>query len=104
MLRTWDPITGAPMLAFGDRTAKFAGVATIGWATTGSTKTGTLVDARFTQYAGCIPFATAIGGGLNPRGGAPTLTISGTTLTWAYPLDYAAAFSRPDTTFIYGIF
>lgn len=92
------------MLRLGDRIAKFMGLATVGWATTGGQQSGTITDARFTQYPGCQAFAIVISGGFDTRGGAVRISISGNTLTWSYPLAYSASYTRGDASFIYGIF
>ncbi len=92
------------MLGLGDRVAKFMGIASVGWSTTGGTRSGTITDARFTQYPGCTSFAIMIDGGFDTRGGGVQLSISGNTLTWSYPLAASASYTRGDATFIYGIF
>ncbi len=92
------------MLRLGDRIAKFMGQATVGWSTTGGQRSGTITDARFTQYPGCQPFAFVVRGGFDTRGGGLQLSISGNTLTWSYPTAAAASYTRGDATFMYGIF
>lgn len=91
------------MLALGDRLYKFAGKASIGWDYTGGQKSGSITDSRFTQYAGCQPFWFIIAGGFNPRWGGVSFSISGNTLTWNYQMPQENSSTRPNTTFVYGI-
>lgn len=103
MLRTWDA-QGRQTLNIDTRMAKFMGVASIGWDYTGGTKSGVINDARFTQYAGCTPYVMVISGNIDIGGYMPALTISGNTLTWTFPRDQSVNYTRPNTTFMYGIF
>jgi hypothetical protein len=103
MLRTWDA-AGRQTLGIDTRIAKFMGVATVGWDYTGGTKSGVIVDGRFTQYANVQPFVMVISGSIDVGGYMPQLTISGNTLTWNYTKDAAQTYTRPNTTFMYGIF
>jgi hypothetical protein len=103
MLNTWDA-AGRQTLSTNTRVAKFMGVASIGWDYTGGTKSGTITDTRFTQYPNVQPFALVISGNIDIGGYMPTLSISGTTLTWTYPRDQSVNYTRPKTTFMFGIF
>ena len=80
------------------RVLKIFTTATIGTGFT-TASTGTITDARFTQYAGCVPFVAIIGGSYGAPIVNPTLSITGTVLTWTFP-----SASQPVTTFMYGIF
>lgn len=104
MLQSWDVNTGQPMVQIGDRLYKFLGIASVGYSYTGTAQSGTIVDGRFTAYPACVPFAFVLDGGLQTRGGSPSLNISGNTLTWSYPLSGSNTDWRPNTTFAYGIF
>jgi hypothetical protein len=86
------------------RMAKFFGVASIGWSHTNTTRTGTITDSRFTSIQGGTPFAVVVSGGFNVNGGGALFSISGDTLTWAFPIESPADSStRPNTTFAYGV-
>jgi hypothetical protein len=81
------------------RVLKIFNSATIGTGyTTGAT--GTITDARFTAYSGCVPWVAVVVGAFYPPQYNPVLSISGNVLTWTFP-DSA---TTPVTTFIYGIF
>jgi len=103
MLQTWDA-SGRQTLKLDSRMAKFMGVASIGWNNTGSTKSGTISDSRFSQYPNVVTFVCVINGLIDIGGYMPTFTISGNTLTWTFPRDAASQATRPNTVFTYGIF
>lgn len=103
MLRTWDA-AGRQTLNIDTRVAKFMGVASIGWDYTGGTKSGTIVDARFTQFPNVQPFVMVINGNIDIGGYMASLSINGNTLTWNFPRDAAQTYTRPNTTFMYGIY
>jgi hypothetical protein len=103
MIQTWAE-NGTPMVQLGDRLYKFMGIGTIGWNTTGGAQSGTIVDGRFSQYPGCESFVFTIQGGFDLRGGGPTFSISGNTLTWTYPYAEQVSWKRVNATFLYGIY
>lgn len=103
MLRTYDA-AGRPTLELTSTVQKFMGVGSVGWSYTGGAQSGTINDSRFVQYPGCVPYVIVISGQIDVGGYMPQFSISGTTLTWSYRLANAQTYTRPDTTFIYGIF
>jgi len=104
MLQTWDAASGRPMVKLGDRMFKLMGTASIGWSYTGGAQSGTITDSRFTQYPGSIPRAFVINAAFDRYGGAPSITISGNTLTWTYPNASATQTNRPNNQFMYGFY
>lgn len=104
MLRTWHPVTGVPMVSFGDRILKTLGVYSVGWDFTGGAQSGTFTDARLTQYPGCVGSVFSITPTFDTRGGGVRLSISGNTVTWAYPYPEATQAKRPNNTFVLGIY
>lgn len=104
MFETRDEATNLPMVSLGKRMFKFMGFSTIGWNTTGGAQSGTITDARFTQYPGSEPLAFPVNGTFDTRGAGAKLTISGNTLTWSYPYPEATAQKRQPLTFVYGFF
>jgi len=114
-LQVWD---GGGSLIFDETTPviKFLGYLTIGGMGppyyTGATKTGTVVDGRFTQYAGHTPFWFRVDGGISTEGYDANFSFNGNTMTWDYPRDSDGALvlngtvyytGRPTQTIIYGI-
>ena len=103
-LQVWDN-SGNLRLDLSDRIFKFFGVANIGNTYTGTTAAGTIADSRFTQWSGAVPFAFIINGNIDPDGNAPEFSISGNVLTWTFPRSVSgSSYTRPDTTFTYGIY
>jgi hypothetical protein len=82
------------------RIAKLMGSLSVGASFTGAATTGSVVDSRFTAYAGTVPFAAVIASTFFQLHQHPTISIVGDTLTWTFP----AGSALPDTTIIYGIF
>lgn len=103
MLKTWDA-QGRQTLAVDTRVAKFMGVMSVGWDYTGGTQSGTITDGRFTQYQNVQPFSLVISGQIDVGGYMPKISIIGNTLTWTYPRPEAVNYTRPNTTFMFGIF
>jgi len=95
--------SGQKTLDINSRMAKFFGIQSIGWDHTGSTRSGTITDSRFTAYTGTNPFVVVISGGFSPDGAA-MYSFSGNTLTWTFPIESPSNNStRPTTVFAYGI-
>jgi len=104
-IQTFDPSTSALRLDLSDRLLKFFAIAQIGNSYTGSSSSGTITDSRFSTYALNTPFAFAISASIDPDGNAPVFSFSGNTLTWSFPRSVAGqSWTRPDTTFAYGIY
>jgi hypothetical protein len=103
MLRTYDA-QGRPTLELTSTTVKFAGVATVGWNYTGAAQSGSINDSRLVQYPGCVPYVIVISGQIDVGGYLPQFSINGATITWTYRMANAQTYTRPDTTFVYGIF
>ncbi|NLS28151.1 hypothetical protein S2M10_31600 [Sphingomonas sp. S2M10] len=91
---------------------KFLGAATIGAAPggpsfTGDAQSGSIVDARFTQFAMHVPFWCRIDGGFDDAGYDATWSVSGSSLIWTFPrpAEYSNGllYNRPVQTIIYGI-
>ena len=97
-LQTWNESTGELVIDISTRLAKELGVLSIGGA--GTAQQGTITDARF---AWGKPFYFRLEG--NTLGAyVPTITISGTTLTWRYPTTGSTLGERPPATLLYGVF
>lgn len=60
---------------------------------------GSLVDARFTAYAGHTPFVARVDGNLPSPLDDCVVTVVGNTLSWTWP----AGSAKPPMTIIYGI-
>lgn len=109
-LQVWD--AGATLI-FDETTpvTKFLGTVTIGEGYTGADQSGSIVDARFTQYAQHVGFWCRIDGGFSIDGFDPTWRFDGNSLIWTYPrpVQYYTIngttymFNRPRVTIIYGI-
>jgi len=91
---------------------KFLGTTTIGVTPggasyTGEAQSGSIVDARFTQFAMHTPFWCRIDGGFDSQGFDATWSFNGSSLIWTYPrpAEYANGllYTRPVQTIIYGI-
>jgi hypothetical protein len=78
---------------------KFLGAFWIGASHTGSNFSGTVTDSNLT-LAGHTAFALVMFGSSWAINNNPTLSISGTTITWQFP----ALSTRPNTRIIYGVF
>lgn len=97
--------SGNLRLDLSDRLFKFFGVAQIGDAYTGTSASGTITDSRFTAWSGAVPFAFIIDGSIDPDGNAPEFSVSGNVLTWTFPRSVSgSSYTRPSTTFAYGIY
>lgn len=104
-LQFFDASTGNLRLSLSDRLFKFFGIAQIGNSYTGSASSGTIVDSRFTAYPSNQWFAFVVNGSIDPDGNAPEFSLAGNTLTWSFPRSVSAsAWTRPNTTFVYGIY
>lgn len=103
-LEAWNA-SGVKTIGITTKVAKFFGVASIGNSYTGTAVSGTITDARFTQYSGHTPFAMSINGGIDPEGNTVLFSFSGNTLTWSFPngSQSPGAFTRPDNIITYGI-
>lgn len=105
-LQIFDPNNGALRLDLSDRTYKFFGIAQVGNSFTGTQGSGTIVNGLFNAYPGNIPFAFALGGRIEINGYGCQFSFSGNTLTWQFAQstgDPNRPWTRPDTTFAYGI-
>lgn len=96
---------------FDDTTSiiKILGYLSIGNSYTGSQQSGSVTDARFTQYPGSTSFWAAIDGTFTVDGYTAIVTISGNVLNWSYPINdpffiNGAYLARPNMTLIYGIY
>lgn len=98
-LQTFDA-AGNVIVDLSDRIAKIFGVLDIGNSYTGATMAGSVVDSRFTNYAGTTPWFGLISSTFFRTELHPSISIAGNTLSWSFP----AGSSRPDTSIIYGIF
>lgn len=86
------------------RVAKFFGSAQVGNTHTGTTASGTITDSRFTAYSGTTPFVFVLGGSFDLDGNRCEFSFAGNVLTWNFPNSVSgSAWTRPDTTFVYGI-
>lgn len=97
---------GAPdkTLDIDSRVAKFFGSAQVGNTHTGTTASGTITDSRFTAYSGTTPFVFVLGGSFDLDGNRCEFSFAGNVLTWNFPNSVSgSAWTRPDTTFVYGI-
>lgn len=103
-LEAWNA-SGIKTIGITTKVAKFFGVASVGNSHTFGATSGTITDARFTQYSGHTPFAMSISGGIDPNGNVLILSISGNTLTWSFPngSQEPGAFTRPNNIITYGI-
>lgn len=104
-VEAWNA-AGIKTIGINTKIAKFFGVANIGNSYTGTAVSGTITDARFTQYSGHVPFAMPLSGGIDTEGNLAVFSISGNTLTWSFPNGSLSpgSVTRPDTKFTYGIF
>ena len=101
----FDGSTGNPRLVMTDRLFKFFGVANIGNSYTGTTASGTITDSRFSTFSANTPFAFILNGSIDPDGNAPVFSFSGSNLDWSFPRSVSGqSWTRPDTTFVYGVF
>lgn len=111
-LQVWDA-NGVSIFNQTTQVVKFLGTATIGWSPgrtnyTGEAASGSIVDARFTQYPGHVAFWCRIDGAVNADGYDATWTQSGNSLIWTFPRSQAlwlngSLYNRPEQTIIYGI-
>lgn len=101
-VQCWNA-AGQNTLDLTTRVGKFFGNASVGNSYTGAATSGTITDSRFTGYAGTTPFAFIQSGGIDTDGNRVTFSFSGNVLTWTFPNGSGSAFTRPDTTFVYGV-
>lgn len=107
-LQVWDA-NGVLILDRTSPVVKFLGYLSIGSSYTGAQQSGTITDARFTQYAGLTPFWTAIDGSFSIEGYTANVSIAGNVLNWSYPNNDPFFISgrylaRPNMTLVYGIY
>lgn len=109
-LRVWDG-NGTLMFDETSPVIKFLGTATIGTVGstnyTGQAKSGSIYDARLTQYAQHVAFWCRIDGAYDSEGFDATWRQDGNSLIWTYPRDAVVyngyVYNRPIQTIIYGI-
>lgn len=110
-LAIWDT-SGTVMFDATTPVVKFLGEVTIGWAPggtnyTGTAKTGSIYDARLTQYAQHVAFWCRIDGAFDSEGFDATWRQDGNSLIWTYPREVAVyngyTYNRPQQRIIYGI-
>lgn len=110
-LMVWDG-SGNVMFSQTTQVVKFLGIATIGWGPggtnyTGAAQSGSIYDARFTQYAQHVAFWARIDGAFDSEGYDATWRQEGNSLIWTYPRPVAYingnTYNRPQQTIIYGI-
>ena len=102
-VQAWNA-AGVKTLDIDTRIAKFFGTAQVGNSYTGTAASGTITDSRFTAYTGTTPFVFALGGSFDLDGNRCEFSFSGNVLTWNFPNSVSgSSWTRPDTTFIYGI-
>jgi hypothetical protein len=86
------------------RTYDAQGRPTLELTSTGAAQSGSINDSRLVQYPGCVPYVIVISGQIDVGGYLPQFSINGATITWTYRMANAQTYTRPDTTFVYGIF
>jgi len=102
-IQCWNA-AGTKTLDIDTRIAKFFGSAQVGNTHTGTTASGTITDSRFTAYAGTTPFVFTLGGSFDLDGNRCEFSFAGNVLTWNFPNSVSgSSWTRPDTTFVYGI-
>jgi hypothetical protein len=92
--------SGGVITDLGDRIAKFLGSLNVGASYNGGAASGSITDARLTQYAGTTPWFGIISSTFFRHEEHPVVTISGNTLSWSFP----SGSTLPNTTIIYGLF
>lgn len=110
-LQVWDA-SGNTMFDATTPVVKFLGEVTIGWSPgspnyTGTAKTGSIYDARLTQYAQHVAFWARIDGAFDSDGFDATWRQEGNSLIWTYPRDAVTyngtVYNRPQQRIVYGI-
>lgn len=97
--------SGVQTIGLTSSIAKFLGITNIGQSYTGNSNSGSFTDSRFTAYSGHTPFVQQLNAFLDTEGNFPTFSFSGSTLNWVFPRGGTPAewWTRPDTSFVYGI-
>lgn len=102
-LELWDE-AGRRKFRIGSRAFKRFGVLSVGWSFTGIQRSGSLIDARFGLYPKNTPQIITLDGSVDVSGNTVDVYVSGNTLNWTYKNDPASRVTRPDCTFMYGIY
>jgi len=110
-LRVWDA-GGTLMFDETSPVIKFLGTATVGFSVggqnyTGDAKSGSIYDARLTQYSQHVAFWCRIDGKFDSGGFDATWRQEGNSLIWTYPRAVVYyngyMYNRPEQTIVYGI-
>lgn len=110
-LRVWDA-NGVPTFDETSPCIKFLNTVTIGWSPakpnyTGDAQSGSIYDARLTQYAQHVAFWCRIDGIFDNDGFDATWRQEGNSLIWTYPRPplwlNGTLYNRPQQTIVYGI-
>lgn len=97
-IQCWNA-SGQQVFDVTTQVVKFLGKINVGSSYTGSTQQGTVYDANF-GLAGHTPFYDTAAGVFSTDGWDVEISITGTTLTWTYPVSG----HYPNATIIYGVF